>query len=65
MAMKAIKFSLVALVIAASAGPSFARTREQAIQDCSAVTAGYTSHVWGSSENVTYRSCMIRQGYEE
>jgi hypothetical protein len=65
MAMKAIKFSIVGLIIATSAGPSFARTREQAIQDCSVAASKYINHVWGNVESATYRSCMAQHGYQE
>jgi hypothetical protein len=65
MVMKVVSIALVGLTIAATTAPSFARTREQAVQDCSAAAGKYINHVWGNFEGATYRSCMTQQGYQE
>jgi hypothetical protein len=65
MVTKVMSFAVVVLAIAATTAPSFARTREQAVQDCSAAAGKYINHVWGNAEGATYRSCMAQQGYQE
>jgi hypothetical protein len=65
MVMKAVTFVFVGLLVASAAAPSFARTREQAVQECSAAAGKYINHVWGNAEGATYRSCMAQRGYEE
>ena len=65
MVIKVVSIALVGLAIAATTAPSFARTREQAVHDCSAAAGKYINHLWGNAQGATYRSCMAQQGYQE
>jgi hypothetical protein len=65
MIVKVVSIALVGFAIAATTASSFARTREQAVQDCSAAAGKYINHVWGNAEGAAYRSCMAQQGYQE
>jgi hypothetical protein len=53
------------VAVAATAGPSLASSRDQAIQECVGRSAKYVNHVWGNFESSVYRSCMAQQGYQE